>query len=103
MMLLQQRQAEALISTHQQLTASMTLPQPSISIFKGDPLEYQTFITSFETRIQHRVNNTADLLYYLNQHLSGEPKDLIEGCLHMDPEDGYVEARRLLKKEYGDP
>ncbi len=36
--------------------------------------------------------NYADLLYYLNQHLSGEPKDLIEGCLHMDPDKGYSEA-----------
>jgi hypothetical protein len=103
MMLLQQRQTETLISTHQQLTASMTLPQPSINVFKGDPLEYRTFVMSFDTRIQYRVNNNADLLYYLNQHLSGEPKDMIEGCLHMDPETGYTEARRLLKKEYGDP
>lgn len=103
MMLLQQRQTETLISTHQQLTASMNLPQPSITIFKGDLLEYRTFVTSFDTRIRHRVNNSADLLYYLNQHLSGEPKDLIEGCLHMDSDEGYAEARRLLKKEYGDP
>lgn len=33
----------------------------------------------------------------------GEPKDLIEGCLHLDPEEGYNEARALLDKEYGDP
>ncbi|XP_028415683.1 uncharacterized protein LOC114539211 [Dendronephthya gigantea] len=102
-MLLQQRQTETLIAAHQQLTASMTLPQSSISIFRGDPLEYRTFVTSFDARIQHRVHNKADLLYYLNQYLTGEPKDLIEGCLHMDPDEGYTEARRLLKKEYGDP
>ena len=103
MMLLQQQQTETLISTHQQLTTSMALPQPSINIFKGDPLEYRTFVMSFDTRIQYRVTNSADQLYYLNQHLSGEPKDMVEGCLHMDPDKGYSEARRLLKQEYGDP
>lgn len=56
-----------------------------------------------DTRVQHRVSNDADLLYYLNQHLSREPKDLIKSCLHMDPDEGYSEASRLLKKEYGDP
>ena len=58
---------------------------------------------SFDARIQHRVTNSADRLYYLNQHMDGEPKDLIEGCLHMDSDEGYIEARRLLNKEYGDP
>ena len=42
-------------------------------------------------------------LYYLDQHLTGEPKDLIGGCLHLEPDVGYKEARRLLDKEYGDP
>ncbi len=60
MMLMQQRQTETLILTHQQLTASMTLPQPSINIFKGDPLEYRTFVTAFDSRIQNRVNNYAE-------------------------------------------
>ena len=100
---LQQRQTETVISTHQQLTAAMTLPQPSIPKFRGDPMEYKIFVMSFDARIQHRVTNSADRLYYLNQHMDGEPKDLIEGCLHMNSDEGYIEARKLLNKEYGDP
>ena len=39
---LQQKQNEAIIATHQLLTAAMTLPQPTITKFKGDPIEYNT-------------------------------------------------------------
>ena len=100
---LQQRQNETIIATHQQLTAAMTLPQPTITKFKGDPIEYNTFIMAFDARIHSKATSNADLLYYLNQHLKGEPADLIQGCLHMSPDEGYLEARRLLQKEYGDP
>ena len=37
---LQQKQNETIIATHQQLTAAMTLRQPTITKFKGDPIEY---------------------------------------------------------------
>ena len=100
---LQQKQNETVIATHQQLTAAMTLPQPTITKFTGDPIEYKTFVMAFDTRIRSKASTSSDLLYYLNQHLEGEPADLIQGCLHMDPEAGYTEARRLLQKEYGDP
>lgn len=81
----------------------MTLPEKAIPKFKEDPFEYRTIMMSFDARIQTRATTSADLLYYLDQHLKGEPKDLIEGCLHMDPEEGYSEARRLLQGEYRDP
>ena len=100
---LQQKQNETIIATHQQLTAAMTLPQPTITKFTGDPIEYKTFVMAFDTRIRSKATTSSDLLYYLNEHLEGEPADLIQGCLHMAPEAGYTEARRLLQKEYGDP
>ncbi|KAK3735237.1 hypothetical protein QZH41_008431 [Actinostola sp. cb2023] len=56
-----------------------------------------------ERRRGEKTTNNADRLYYLQQHLEGEAKDLIEGCLHLDPDEGYNEARKLLDKEYGDP
>ena len=102
-MALQQRQNETIIVTHQQLAAAVILPQLAVSRFKGDPTEYRTFMMSFDTRIQCRATTSADRLFYLNQHLEGEPRDLIEGCLHMDSEKGYTEARQLLQREYGDP
>ena len=94
---------EVLIATHQQLAAAMTLPQPEVSKFKGDPIKYQMLIMAFTTRIESKTVSAADRLYYLIQHLDGEPKELISGTLHMNPSEGYKEARRLLAKEYGDP
>jgi len=39
----------------------------------------------------------------LEQYLQGEPKELIKGCLHLDRNSGYIEAKKLLKEKYGDP
>lgn len=102
-MAMQRQQNEQMIATHQQLAAAMTLPQPEVHKFKGDPIEYGTFIMAFKARIESRTFRAADCLYYLEQHLEREPRELIGGCLHMDPSEGYKEARRLLEKEYGDP
>ncbi|XP_068749086.1 uncharacterized protein [Montipora capricornis] len=99
----QYEQLQSMISSQKQLATAVTLPQPEVPKFSGDPTKYQTFIIAFDARIQGSVANDADRLYYLDQHLTGEPKDLIGGCLHLEPDVGYKEARRLLDKEYGDP
>ena len=44
---------------------------------------------AFDARVQSRVTNGADRLYYL--------------CLLIAPDQGYKEARRLLQRECGDP
>ena len=41
-------------------------------------------------------------MFYLNQYLQGDAKELISGYLYADPIEGYVEAKMLLNKEYGD-
>ncbi|XP_067031489.1 uncharacterized protein [Acropora muricata] len=99
----QYEQLQTTISSRKQLATAVTLPQPEVPKFSGDPTKYKTFIIAFDARIRARVANNADRLYYLDQHLTGEPKDLIGGCLHLEPDVGYKEARRLLDKEYGDP
>ena len=33
----------------------------------------------------------------------GQPRDVLCGCLYMDSDVGYMEARNLLDKQYGDP
>ena len=92
-----------MIATHQQLAAAMTLPQPEVHELNGHPIKYGTFIIAFKTWIESRTLNAADCLYYLEQHLEGELRELIGDCLHIDPAEGYKEARRLLEKEYRDP
>ena len=99
---MQQEQIQRMVSSQHQLATVMTLPQPEVPKFKGDPMDYKTFIMAFDARVQSKVISSADRLYYLDQHLIGEPKELIGGCLHIAPDEGYPEARRLLEKEYGD-
>ena len=85
------------------LAAVLTLPQPQMPKFSGDCTDYNSFSIAFDSRIASRISSNIDKLYYLNQYLEGEPKNLIGGCLLMSVENGYDAARALLKKEYGDP
>ena len=91
-----------LVSTNM-LISALSLPQPEVTKFEGDILNFSSFITAFDSRVAARVQSSADKLYYLDQHLVGECKELISGCFHMEPDSGYVQARNLLTKEYGDP
>lgn len=88
MMVTQQKQAQ--------------LPVKDISVFKGDPLTYRSFIRAFEQAIEQRADNDQDKLYYLQQYTAGEPQELVRSCEHMSPQRGFMEAKRLLKKHYGD-
>ena len=81
----------------------MRLPTPQVPKFSGDPLEYASFIMAFEARILPYVTTEANKLYYLDQQLEGCAKELIQGCIFMDVNRGYSEARHLLHMEYGDP
>ena len=64
---------------------------------------FKTFLMAFNVCVQSGVTNNTDRLYYLDQQLIRGPQELINGCLHIEAEEGYKEARRLLQKEYGDP
>lgn len=79
-----------------------TLPLQSIPVFKGEPIECRLFIRAFEHGIESKTENSKDRLYYLEQHTNGQPNDLVRSCLHMAPEQGYLEAKRLLKARFGD-
>ncbi|KAL3981342.1 small subunit ribosomal protein S12 [Sarotherodon galilaeus] len=73
----------------------------NISIFSGNPLEYRLFIRAFEHGVEGKTESRKDRLYFLEQYTSGQPRELIRSCLHMDPEKGYCEAKRLLKEHFG--
>lgn len=79
-----------------------TLPPQNIPVFKGDPIEYRLFMSAFEHNVESKTENSKDRLYYLEQHTIGQPNDFVRSCFHMDPEEGYPEAKRLLKEGFGD-
>lgn len=100
---LQQNQNEQMLAAHKMLAAAVSLPQPEVNKFKGDSIEYNSFVRAFDARIASLATKPEDKLYYLEQHLEGDARELISGCLFMDPSAGYREARALLESEYGDP
>ena len=98
-----QEQIQAMFTSQKQMATAITLPQPEVPKFKGDPMDLNTFLMVFDSRIQSKVISSTDMLYFLDQHLVGEARELISGCLHMEPDEGYTEARQLLEKKYGNP
>ena len=92
---------QQLVQQQQQSVMALTLPQPTMRTFKGDPLEYCDFIRSFEHLVEEKTLSPSARLYYLIQYTSGPVQDLMKGCLSMNPDQGYAEARKLLKERYG--
>ena len=66
-------------------------------------MPYPAFRAALETLIESKVDNSSELLHFLDQHTSWKAKELIKGCLQMNGGDSYKEARRLLNKHFGDP
>ena len=89
-------------SSTDQLLLALSLPKPDLDTFSGDISKYRCFITSFDSRIGSKLMPEHDKLFFLTQYLRGEPRDLIDGCVHIH-QGGYEEARRILEREYGDP
>ena len=76
------------------------LPQPRVPIFDGNPVDYRSFVRAFESLIESRTQSSTERLYYLEQYTAGDAKELIRSCHHLPPDEGYEEARRLLKRKF---
>ena len=72
---IQHEQIQGMVASQNQLATAIALPEPEVQKFKGDPMEFKTFLMAFDAPVQSRVTNSADRLYYLDQHLVGEPKN----------------------------
>ena len=81
----------------------MTLPKSEIIKFDGSARNFQRFLTSFDHNIGSKPIDESAKLTYLIQYCEGKARSLIEDCVMMDPDQGYAEARHLLRKEYGKP
>ena len=77
------------------------LPSREVPVFTGDPLSYISFIQAFEHCIESKTSNNRDRLLFLEQFTDGQPKTIVRSCLHMDSQKGYVKAKRLLRKHFG--
>ena len=95
----QQNNIVEMLTTQQK---KRSLPSPRVLNFDGDPLEYGSFIRAFENIIESKTSSSSERLYYLEQFTSGDVKELVRSCQYLPPDAGYDEARRLMKKKFGD-
>ena len=72
------------------------LPDLSVPKFSGEPLEYASFMRSFDSRVASRTSHDNERLYFLEQFTTGTLRELVRSCMMMPPQLGYVEARRKL-------
>ena len=79
-----------------------TLPQQRVPIFDGDPMEYGAFVRAFQNIIESKTLSSSERLYCIEQFTSGDVTELVRSCHYLPPERGYQEARRLMKKKFGD-
>jgi len=95
----QQNKIVEMLATQQKKS---NLPQQRVPIFDGDPMEFNPFVRAFENIIESKTSNNSEKLYYLEQFTSGDAKELVRSCHYLPAERGYQEARRLMKKKFGD-
>ena len=92
---------QLLLRQQQEAIMALTLPQPDVPVFTGDPVEYCDFIRAFENLIESKTSSPSTSLYYLLQYTSGQVQDLVRSCLAMQDDRGYEEARKLVAERYG--
>ncbi len=79
-----------------------TLPQRQMQPYNGDPLEFCSFVQSFEYNIENKTADSMDRIYYLEQYTTGEANRLVKGLLNCDPKK-HVIADAFKKKAEGWP
>ena len=82
------------------LIHTLQLPDVELRPFNGNPLEFWFFMTTFEESVERKTTDETNRLLRLINSVTGEPKELIQGCLYLSPESGYKDAKRLLQEHY---
>ena len=79
------------------------MPPPNLSVFTGNPLDWPTWKSAFETVIEKRATNPSEKILYLLQYLSGAPRKVVEGYQFLSSPDAYHTAKNILEKRFGHP
>ena len=86
---------------NQCLVASSQLPKIAVPLFSGDPLQYPLWRNSFTSLIDTQPLDPDTKLNYLNQYVTGKPKQLVEHFMLIGTEEAYNRAREVLHERYG--
>jgi len=61
------------------------------------------WIKSFETFIERKTKDPSERLYHLSKFTADGAKDAVSDLLPLDSEEAYVEAKKILASQFGDP
>ena len=79
------------------------MPPPNLTVFTGNPLDWPTWKSAFETVVEKRAINPSEKILYLLQYLSGSPRKVVEGYQFLSSPDAYQTAKNVLEKRFGHP
>ena len=79
----------------------LEMPKREFLYFDGDPKRYPRFMKNFEVNLEHRVQDDNTRLSYLIQYCTGVAKEAIENCVLLPADQGYHEAKDILRKNFG--
>ena len=86
-------------ATVSKLIDSLQLPDIKIEVFDGNPLDFWFFMASFKESVESKCSDQRNKFLRLSQYLSGEPKELVEGCIFESS--CYDKAKQMLTNQYG--
>ncbi|KAL9952798.1 hypothetical protein ACROYT_G040106 [Oculina patagonica] len=98
-----QLQQHTFQSTASTIRQGFALPKPELNKLNGNPLEFFSFIRSFDNNIEKNSTDEGEKMTFLLQYCTGAARDAIKSCVTMDPALGYQEARKLLKDRFDHP
>ena len=81
----------------------MKSPPVVIKTFDGSPIHYYPFIKSFKENVEKVVIDSASRLTRLNSYTTGKANKLIQSCMILPPDQGYIKALSLLQDRFGNP
>jgi hypothetical protein len=79
------------------------LPKLTLSVFRGDPLEFQQWILTFEMLIEDSTPDPSRRLHYLLQYTTDSANMLVAGHALNPTEVSYAAAKGELVKAFADP
>ena len=89
-------------SLSQEMINAINLPKMELFEYDGNPLQYYSFITTFDETVDKVASSGASKLNRLIKYTTGEAHTAIHSCLALGGEEGYDTARAILESRFGD-
>ena len=90
------------VSDQDPLVNLLSISKVSIDKFKGDLLEYQAFIATFDELVDSKTKDDRIKLTRLLQYTAGPAKSAIKYCALVGGADDYCRARTILADRFED-